>query len=171
MSAKRSRRETNASRLTHFGQRGAAKMVDVSAKPVTHRTAVASGCVRARPETIAVIRNGNTAKGDVRQVARLAGIIAAKRTADWIPLCHTIPLAGVEIEFEFPADDCMAIRATAKADHRTGVEMEALTAVAATALTVYDMCKAIDREMRIESIQLEEKSGGARGAYRRSSDR
>lgn len=155
--------------LTHFAADGSAQMVDVSAKSTTVRTAIATGRVQMLPETLQVIQHGSSAKGDVLQVARLAGIMAAKQTANLIPLCHTIPLASVEIVFAFSGDDSLHISATAKAEHKTGVEMEALTAVAVTALTVYDMCKAIDRGMTIESIQLSEKTGGASGAFRRES--
>src|SRR4029077_1372579 len=113
----------------------------------------------------ALIRDKSLAKGDVLEVARLAGIMAAKRTSDLIPLCHPLPLTSVQLDFAFVGEDCLRIEATAKVVGRTGVEMEALTAVSLAALTVYDMCKAVDRSMRIEQIQLEEKSGGKSGHY------
>jgi cyclic pyranopterin phosphate synthase len=153
--------------LSHFDERGAARMVDVSAKAVTVRTATATARVRMQSATLQRIQSGTSAKGDVLQVARLAGIMAAKQTAHLIPLCHAIPLASVDVAFSFETHDCLSISVTAKAEHKTGVEMEALTAVSIAALTVYDMCKAIDRGMTIESIQLVEKSGGATGNYQR----
>ncbi len=146
-------------------------MVDVSAKSVSLRTAIASCSVRMKPATLKAVLAGDGAKGDVLQVARLAGIMAAKQTANLIPLCHTIPLASVEIEFAFSSADCLNICATTRAEHKTGVEMEALMAVAVAALTVYDMCKSIDRAMMIESIQLDQKSGGSRGDFRRTGER
>ena len=151
--------------LTHFDASGASRMVDVGAKPVTARVARASGRVRMQPETLARIRNRDLAKGDVLEVARLAGIMAAKRTDEWIPLCHSLPLDAVAIEYSFPDEQTVAIAADVRVTARTGVEMEALVAVSATALTIYDMCKAIDRGMVIEQIQLEEKSGGRSGHY------
>ncbi len=153
--------------LTHFDAAGASRMVDVSAKPETQRLARASGRVRLAPATLALIRNRAVAKGDVLEVARLAGIQAAKRTGELIPLCHPLPLNAVAIDFSFPADDLVEIAATVRVFGRTGVEMEALTAVSVAALTVYDMCKAVDRAMTIERIQLEEKSGGRSGTWRR----
>lgn len=140
-------------------------MVDVSAKQETLRTATASGLVRMAAATQERIRQGTLSKGNVLEVARLAGIMAAKRTAEWIPLCHTLPLEGVVIGFEFLGSTQLAISATAKVTGKTGVEMEALTAVSAAALTVYDMCKAIDRGLVIEQIQLEEKTGGRSGHF------
>lgn len=151
--------------LTHFDESGASRMVDVSAKETTHRTATASGLVRMQPATLARIQQATLAKGNVLEVARLAGIMAAKRTAEWIPLCHTLPLEGVTVSFDYPDDRSLAISATARVTAKTGVEMEALVAVSAAALTVYDMCKAIDRSMSIERIQLEEKSGGRSGHF------
>ena len=155
----------DSAELTHFDSRGAARMVDVSGKEITRRTAVAGGSVRLAPETCAVIRTGSAAKGDVLQVARLAGILAAKQTPQLIPLCHAIPLASVQIDFEFTAATELSITATVVAEHRTGVEMEALTAVSVAALTVYDMCKAIDRGMELGPFRLLQKSGGRRGDY------
>jgi cyclic pyranopterin phosphate synthase len=142
-------------------------MVDVSAKAETERVARASAVVRMLPATLTLIRDKQVAKGDVLEVARLAGIMAAKKTADLIPLCHPLPLTSVKIEFAFPSDDSVQIEATAKVFSRTGVEMEALTAVSVAALTVYDMCKAADRGMIIDSVRLEEKDGGKSGHYTR----
>ena len=140
-------------------------MVDVSAKPVTARSARASGLVRMRPETLAVIRDRKVAKGDVLEVARLAGIMAAKKTGDLIPLCHPLGIDSVELSLVPVDPDAVRIEATVKVEGRTGVEMEALTAVSVAALTVYDMCKAVDREMVIERVRLEEKSGGKSGHF------
>ncbi|QDU30323.1 Cyclic pyranopterin monophosphate synthase accessory protein 1 [Anatilimnocola aggregata] len=151
--------------LTHFDESGASRMVDVSAKAVTLRTATASGIVRMQAATLERIRQGTLSKGNVLEVARLAGIMAAKRTAEWIPLCHTLPLEGVTIAFEYLGSDALAITATTRVSAKTGVEMEALVAVSAAALTVYDMCKAIDRGLVIERVQLEEKTGGRSGHF------
>jgi cyclic pyranopterin phosphate synthase len=151
--------------LTHFDEAGNAVMVDVSAKDVTARVAVAEGRVVVAPATLAAIRDRAIAKGDVLAVARLAGIMAAKRTAELIPLCHPLPLASVALALEPEGEDTVRITATVKVTGRTGVEMEALTAVSVAALTVYDMCKAIDRAMRIEGIRLLHKSGGRSGTY------
>jgi cyclic pyranopterin phosphate synthase len=153
--------------LTHFDERGASRMVDTSAKPETHRVARASSLVRMAATTAALIRDRALAKGDVLEVARLAGILAAKRTGDLIPLCHPLPLTGVTVDFAWPADDLLRIEATVRVFGRTGVEMEALTAVSIAALTVYDMCKAVDRVMTVERVRLEEKSGGKSGTFRR----
>src|SRR5580698_3273581 len=127
--------------LTHFDESGAARMVDVGAKPETERTARASALVRMQAGTLALIRDKQVSKGDVLEIARLAGIMAAKKTADLIPLCHPLPLTSIKVEFTFPTADSVRIEATAKVFARTGVEMEALTAVSVAALTVYDMCK------------------------------
>ncbi|MFO0809249.1 MAG: cyclic pyranopterin monophosphate synthase MoaC [Gemmataceae bacterium] len=154
--------------LTHFDESGASRMVDVGGKPETARSARASARVRMLPTTVALIRDRKLAKGDVLEVARLAGIMAAKRTGELIPLCHPLPLTAVTIDFAFDADDLLRMEATVQTVARTGVEMEALTAAAVAALTVYDMCKAVDRGMAIETVQLEEKSGGIRGTYRRT---
>ncbi len=154
--------------FTHFDATGAPVMVDVSAKDETARQATASGRVQMLPETLALIRSGGVKKGDVLQVARLAGIMAAKRTADLIPLCHPLPITSVKVELALDeANSAVTITATVKITGRTGVEMEALTAVSAAALTVYDMCKAVDRGMVIGAIQLEAKSGGRSGDYQR----
>src|SRR6476619_6064715 len=155
------------SELTHFDEHGAARMVDTSAKPETQREAKASGLVRMAPATAALIHDRGLAKGDVLEVARLAGIMAAKKTGDLIPLCHPLPITSATVDFSFPADDLLRIDATVRVFGRTGVEMEALTAVSAAALTVYDMCKAVDRVMTIERVRLEEKTGGKSGAFRR----
>jgi cyclic pyranopterin phosphate synthase len=154
--------------LTHFDDAGAARMVDVSAKPETERSARASALVRMQPSTLTLIRDKQVSKGDVLEIARISGIMAAKKTADLIPLCHPLPLTSIKIEFSFPSNDSVQIEATAKVFARTGVEMEALTAVSVAALTVYDMCKAADRAMIIERICLEEKDGGKSGSYVRS---
>jgi cyclic pyranopterin monophosphate synthase len=153
--------------LSHFDETGASRMVDVGAKPETERIARASALVRMQPSTLALIRDRRVAKGDVLEVARLAGIMAAKKTAELIPLCHPLPLTSVRIEFSFPGEDSVRIEATAKVFARTGVEMEALTAVSVAALAVYDMCKAADRAMTIESVRLEEKDGGKSGHFTR----
>jgi cyclic pyranopterin monophosphate synthase len=154
--------------LSHFDKTGASRMVDVGDKPITRRLARASCRVQMAPETLARIRDKQFAKGDVLEVARLAGIMAAKRTADLIPLCHPLPLESVSIDFSFPGETTLGIEAVAQVDGKTGVEMEALSAVSVAALTVYDMCKSIDRGMTIGPIQLEEKSGGRSGQWRRT---
>jgi cyclic pyranopterin monophosphate synthase len=156
--------------LTHFDESGASRMVDVGGKPETHRTAKASAVVRMQPATLALIRDKSVAKGDVLEVARLAGIMAAKKTADLIPLCHPLPLTSITLEFAFEGDSAVRIEATARVFGRTGVEMEALTAVSVAALTVYDMCKAADRSMTVERVRLEEKSGGKSGDFRRADE-
>src|SRR5438552_4982759 len=135
------------SELTHFDEHGASRMVDTSAKPETLREARASGLVRMAPATAELIRNRALAKGDVLEVARLAGILAAKRTGELIPLCHPLPITGVRVDFAFDGDSFLRVEATVRLVGRTGVEMEALTAVSVAALTVYDMCKAVDRTM------------------------
>jgi cyclic pyranopterin phosphate synthase len=154
--------------LSHFDESGASRMVDVGAKQVTRRMARASGRVTMAAETLQLIRDKQAAKGDVLEVARLAGIMAAKRTSELIPLCHPLPLESVTIDFTFVDDGTLAIEATAHVESKTGVEMEALTAVSVAALTVYDMCKGIDRGITIGPIQLEEKSGGRSGNWLRS---
>jgi cyclic pyranopterin phosphate synthase len=168
--------EKNSKDLSHFSDSGRARMVDVSAKDEKHRVAVASGVIRMQPATLERIRAGRIAKGDVLAVANVAAVMGAKRTSELIPMCHPLPLSAVEVEFaEVPAPDargCVAIRAIASASctGQTGVEMEALLAVSTALLTIYDMCKAIDRGMRIETIQLEEKRGGKSGLWRRETD-
>ncbi len=153
--------------LTHFDDHGASRMVDTSAKPETLREARASGLVRMAPATAALIRDKSLAKGDVLEVARLAGIMAAKRTGDLIPLCHPLPITSATVDFTFVGDDTLQIEAIVRVFGRTGVEMEALTAVSVAALTVYDMCKAVDRVMTIERVRLESKSGGRSGTFQR----
>jgi cyclic pyranopterin phosphate synthase len=154
------------SELTHFDAEGRAVMVDVSGKDETVRVAVAAGSVTMQPATLELIQRGGVKKGDVLAVARLAGIMAAKRTPDLVPLCHPLPLASVTVDLVCdPARSAVDITATCKLTGRTGVEMEALTAVAVAALTVYDMCKAVDRGMMIGEIRLVHKSGGKSGTY------
>jgi cyclic pyranopterin phosphate synthase len=151
--------------LTHFDAEGRAAMVDVSAKPVTTRTATARAHVAMRTETLAVIREGTARKGDVLGVARLAGIMAAKRTGDLIPLCHPLPIDAVSVDLTL-AQGGIDIAATVRTTGRTGVEMEALTAVSVAALTVYDMCKSIDRSMQVHNIRVTHKDGGKSGEFR-----
>lgn len=155
--------------LTHLDEQGRARMVDVGAKPETERIAVAAGAVYVQPETMRLIRDGALKKGDVLTVARIAGIMAAKRTSEIIPLCHPIALTQIEVDLTLnEADNAVEITATARTVGKTGVEMEALTAVSAAALTVYDMAKAVDRGMRITGIRLLEKHGGQHGDYVRA---
>jgi cyclic pyranopterin phosphate synthase len=151
--------------LTHINNKGEAKMVDVSPKDDTVREAIVTGGVRMKPETLAKIRENQMKKGDVLATARIAGIMGAKRTPDLIPLCHTILVSEISIGFEFTGDDFIKITAMAKSTGKTGVEMEAMTAAAVSALTIYDMCKAVDRGMSIEDICLQKKSGGKSGTY------
>ena len=152
--------------LTHFDEQGRAHMVDVGGKPETERTATAAGSVIMAPATLARIRDGAIEKGDVLAVARLAGIMAAKRTPDLIPLCHPLALTSVAVDLVAdPARNAVDITATCRLKGRTGVEMEALTAVTVAALTVYDMCKAIDRSMRIAEVRLVHKAGGKSGEF------
>ncbi len=153
-------------KLTHFDAEGRAVMVDVGGKAVTDRSATARVRVVMEPATLAMIRGGTAKKGDVLGVARLAGIMAAKRTADLIPLCHPLPITSVSIELEAVGDDTVEIAATVKTTGQTGVEMEALCAASVAALTVYDMCKAVDRGMRIEGLRVVAKSGGKSGDFR-----
>ena len=151
--------------LTHFDDQGASRMVDVGEKPITERMARASAKVGLAAQTLKLIRHGEATKGDVLEVARLAGIMAAKKTGELIPLCHTLGLDAVSIDFQFPNEETIAIEVVARITARTGVEMEAMTAASVTALTIYDMCKAVDRRMVIEEVRLEEKSGGRSGHY------
>ena len=152
--------------LTHFNEQGRAKMVDVTEKAVTHRTAIAVGEIRVSPETMAHIKNGTMKKGDVLAVAQVAGIQAAKHNWELIPMCHPLPLTGIDITFHLSDDPCMVeIQATVTCTGVTGVEMEALTAVSVAALTIYDMCKAVQKDMRITNIRLLRKSGGKSGDY------
>ncbi|GAB6050192.1 cyclic pyranopterin monophosphate synthase MoaC [Hydrogenophilus islandicus] len=156
------------SELTHFNAHGEAHMVNVAAKNETHRVAVAEGRIRMAPETFERIVAGEAKKGDVLGVARIAGIMAAKRTGELIPLCHPLPLTHVGIDFTPEPPDAIHCQARAETVGRTGVEMEALTAVAVALLTIYDMVKAVDRGMTIEAVQLKEKHGGKSGSWQRS---
>ncbi len=154
-------------KLTHLGRRGEARMVDVSAKPATERVAVAEGRVVMRRETLDLVRRGDAKKGDVLGAARIAGIMAAKRTHELIPLCHPLLLSQIEVEVTpDPALPGILVQARVKVAGKTGVEMEALTAVSVACLTIYDMVKAVERGMRIEGIRLVEKRGGKSGHYR-----
>lgn len=154
--------------FTHFNEQGRAKMVDVGEKPVTTRTAVAAGRVLVNEETFALIRSGGMKKGDVLTVAQVAGIMGAKRTPDLIPMCHPIPIGGINLELRLDeARHSVEITAAVSCDGRTGVEMEALTAVSTAALTVYDMCKAVQKDMVISDIRLLSKTGGVHGDFRR----
>ncbi len=154
------------SELTHFNEQGRAKMVDVTEKAVTHRRAVAAGEIHVSPLTMAHIKNGTLKKGDVLAVAQVAGIQAAKHNWELIPMCHPLPLTGIDITFHLSDEPCMVcIRACVTCTGVTGVEMEALTAVSVAALTIYDMCKAVQKDMHITNIRLLEKSGGKSGDY------
>ncbi len=153
------------SALTHFDSTGNAVMVDVTDKPATDRIATAAARITMHPATLATIQAGTAKKGDVLGIARLAGIMAAKRTSDLIPLCHPIPITSVTVDFQPDGDTALEIRATIRTAGRTGVEMEALTAVSVAALTIYDMCKAIDRGMRIDAIRVLLKDGGTSGRH------
>ena len=158
--------ETQGNRLTHFDASGRAQMVDVGDKPETRRRAVASGWVRMLPETVALIREGRAVKGDVLGVAQVVAIMAAKKAHEIIPMCHPLLLTKINCSFEI-LEDAIAISATVETRGQTGVEMEALTAVSAAALTIYDMVKAVDRGMVIDRIQLETKEGGRSGVWSR----
>ena len=152
--------------LTHFNEQGRARMVDVTEKAVTHRTALAAGEIHVSPETMAHIKNGTMKKGDVLAVAQVAGIQAAKHNWEPIPMCHPLPLTGIDIAFALSDDPCMVeIQATVTCTGVTGVEVEALTAVSVAALTIYDMCKAVQKDMHITNIRLLRKSGGKSGNY------
>jgi cyclic pyranopterin phosphate synthase len=158
--------------LTHFNAAGAAHMVDVGDKPVSERRAVAAGRILMQPETLARIRQGDHRKGDVLGVARIAGIMAAKKTADLVPLCHPLALTRVDIDLQTESQPpAVVCRATVETRGQTGVEMEALTAVQVALLTVYDMCKAVDRGMVIDQVRLLEKTGGKSGHWRRDDAR
>jgi len=159
------------SELSHIDEQGRARMVDVADKPVTRRVCVARGEVRMAPETLRRISLGEVPKGDVLATARLAGVQACKRTDEWIPLCHSLPLDGIEIDLvPDPEGSRVRIEARAQAHARTGVEMEALVAVAAAGLTVYDMCKAVDRAMEIGAVRLVSKTGGKSGFWEREGE-
>lgn len=152
--------------FTHFNQEGRARMVDVSEKPESFRTAVAAGTVKMAASTVAAIRSGGVSKGDVLAVAQVAAIQAAKRTWELIPLCHPLGLSGIDVSFSL-GEEAVEILAQVKCKGETGVEMEALTAVSAAALTIYDMCKALQKDMEITNIRLLRKTGGKSGDYRR----
>ena len=152
--------------LTHFDSAGRAQMVDIADKAITHRIAIARGTIRMKPETLALVREGTAKKGDVIGIARIAAIQGAKRTADLIPLCHPIALTRIGVDFELDeAGNAVHCTATVECEGRTGVEMEALTAVQVGLLTVYDMCKAVDRGMTITDVRLVEKHGGKSGSF------
>ncbi|WP_346798466.1 cyclic pyranopterin monophosphate synthase MoaC [Halomonas sp. Bachu 37] len=154
--------------LTHLNAHGEANMVDVGDKPESHREAVASGRINMQPATLALLAEGGLPKGDVLATARIAGIQAAKRTHELIPLCHSLALSKVSVDFTLDSSrSCVEVKATCRLHGRTGVEMEALTAVSVACLTLYDMCKAVDKDMRIEAIQLDKKQGGKSGDYQR----
>jgi len=156
------------SKLTHFNQHGDAHMVDVAGKDPSHRRAVAQGTIHMQANTLAMIQAGDHKKGDVLGIARIAGIMAAKKTADLIPLCHPLMLSHVQLDFRITPDvAAITCFATVETDGKTGVEMEALTAVQVALLTIYDMCKAVDRGMRMSDIQLDEKKGGKSGHWSR----
>ncbi len=157
-------RDTKPARLSHLDAEGRARMVDVTAKPDTERVAEAAARVTMRPETLEQIQAGGVAKGDVLSVAELAGVMAAKRTSELIPLCHPLMLTGIEVRLTpNPAEACVDVHTRVRTTGKTGVEMEALTAASVAALTIYDMCKAADRAMRIEALRLLRKSGGKSG--------
>jgi len=153
--------------LSHVNSSGEARMVDIGSKADTVREAVARGRIRMKPATLEQVRTNQMKKGDVLAVARVAGIMAAKRTPELIPLCHTILIDDVSVEFELSGEDCIEITARAKSTGKTGVEMEALVAASVSALTIYDMCKAVDKGMMIEEVCLESKTGGKSGTYQR----
>lgn len=153
-------------RLSHLDSAGEARMVDVGSKAITERGAEARGLVVMLPDTLRLVRENVLAKGDVLAVARVAGIMAAKRTADLIPLCHPLPLTSVEVDFRFDGDSAIEVIGRAQTTDRTGVEMEALTAVTVAGLTIYDMCKAVDRTIQLTAVRLTWKAGGRSGEYR-----
>jgi len=154
-------------KLSHVTTSGEARMVDITAKSPTVREAIAKGRVLMKPATLLQVKNANLKKGDVLAVARVAGIMAAKKVPDIIPLCHTIPIDSIFIDFDLSVKDSISITATARSTGKTGVEMEALTAVAVAALTIYDMCKAVEKGMTVTDIYLESKTGGKSGTYKR----
>ncbi|WP_288993406.1 cyclic pyranopterin monophosphate synthase MoaC [Paenibacillus amylolyticus] len=160
-------RQASGGKLTHFNEQGRARMVDISGKEITVRTAVAVTKVTMNPDTLEAIREGRIGKGDVLAVAQIAGIQGAKKTSDWIPMCHPLALTGVDIRFHDNGVDELHIEVTVKTEGKTGVEMEALTAASAAALTVYDMCKAMQKDMIIGPTMLNSKSGGKNGDYSR----
>ncbi|MVP01441.1 cyclic pyranopterin monophosphate synthase MoaC [Paenibacillus lutrae] len=158
----------SSDKLPHFNEQGRARMVDISGKTTTRRTAVARTTVTMLPDTLRIIREGGLAKGDVLAVSQVAGIMAAKKTSDWIPMCHPLALSGVDIRFEEQGDNALVIEAEVRTTGPTGVEMEALTAVSAAALTVYDMCKALQKDMVIGPTMLLTKTGGKNGDFNRN---
>jgi len=158
----------DAKELTHFDESGRARMVDVSAKDVTTRIAIASGEIHMQPETLEHIQQGKLKKGDVLAVADVAAVMGAKKTPDLIPMCHPLMLSGIEVSFTEPGEGCgLRVEVAVKCNGKTGVEMEALIAVSTALLTIYDMCKAVDKGMRLTNIQLEEKQGGKSGDFKR----
>ncbi|MFS0857828.1 cyclic pyranopterin monophosphate synthase MoaC [Paenibacillus taichungensis] len=159
--------QASGSKLTHFNEQGRARMVDISGKESTVRTAVAVSKVTMNPATLEAIREGRIGKGDVLAVAQIAGIQGAKKTSDWIPMCHPLALTGVDIRFHDNGVDELQIEVTVKTEGKTGVEMEALTAASAAALTIYDMCKALQKDMIIGPTMLNSKSGGKNGDFSR----
>ena len=159
------KRARNNMKLTHLDENGAAHMVNIGAKPVTQREAVAQSVLTMQPETLRMILDGTAPKGDVFACARIAGIMAAKRTAELIPMCHPIPIESVDIAIEAVSETQVRVVSTLRCSHKTGIEMEALTAASVAALTVYDMCKAVDRGMRIDETLLLHKTGGKSGDY------
>ncbi len=161
--------QPDAKKLTHVDGSGKARMVDVGDKPVTRRTAVAGGFIQLSPQTLQLLRENRLEKGDAVQVARIAGIMAAKRTHELIPLCHPLPITSIDVDIRL-TDSGADIRATVRCDGKTGVEMEALTACSVAALTLYDMCKAVDKSMVIGRIRLLRKEGGRSGVYVRSEE-
>ncbi len=161
-------KSTSPKGLTHFDAKGQARMVDVSGKPMSARLAIAEGVIVMAAKTAAMIREGGARKGDVLGVARIAAIQAAKRTDALIPLCHPVPISGIDVSWDFPEDTRLRCQVTVKTTHQTGVEMEALTAVGVGLLTVYDMCKAADRGMVLEDIRLMHKEGGRSGRWDRA---
>jgi cyclic pyranopterin phosphate synthase len=158
----------STSDLTHFNEQGRARMVDVSDKAPTKRSATATSCITMKSTTLELIKQGKLKKGDVLAVAQVAGIMAAKRTSEWIPMCHPIALTGVDIQFADNGENELYIEATVRTNVPTGVEMEALTAVSAAAITVYDMCKAVEKDMVISSTMLLAKTGGKSGDFSRN---
>ncbi len=158
-------------KLTHIDKSGRAKMVDVGEKEITKREAIAQAVIKMKPETLSLIKQGQIKKGDVLAVAQVAGVMGSKRTPDLIPMCHPLLINGVDFEFDIDDERSeITIRAAVRVSGKTGVEMEALTAVSVAALTIYDMCKAVDRAMTISDICLLKKSGGKSGVYERSTD-
>jgi len=168
--AKKKKQIANRGNLTHIDEHGRAKMVDVTDKKSTTRKAIARGYIKMKPQTLKRIIDGGIEKGDVLAVAQVAGIMAAKKTHELIPMCHPLQITSVDIDFDTDKKDRIGITATVKTTDRTGVEMEALTAVASTALTIYDMCKSADKDMIVSDILLVKKSGGKSGDYTRKED-